>query len=105
MASSEFMKVRKNGEGADGKKKPVLFPKLVFLYDENVHGEGKKLQWLFDEAIDCSSKCMYPDYLSMNNGYVGEMYQKYGRVVSPMGKGLNHTAHLKPCEPRSRVCY
>lgn len=84
MASSEFMKVRKNGEGADGKKKPVLFPKLVFLYDENVHGEGKKLQWLFNEAIDCSSKCMYPDYLSMNNGYVGEMYQKYGRVVSPM---------------------
>ena len=24
-----------------GNKKPVLFPKIVFLYDENLHGLGK----------------------------------------------------------------
>ena len=64
----------------------MLFPKLVFLYDENLHGAGKELEWLYDEAIDCSSKALYPDYLSLNNGYVGEIYQKYGKVVSPMGK-------------------
>ena len=84
LASSTFMKVRKEGQGAPGKKIPVLFPKLVFLYDENLHGPGKELEWLYDEAIDCSSKAMYPDFLSMNNGYVGEVYQKYGRVISPM---------------------
>ena len=38
----------------------MLFPKLVFLFDENIHGKGKKMEWLFDEAIDCSSKSMYP---------------------------------------------
>ena len=29
---------------------------------------------------------MYPDWLSLTGeGYVPEMYKKYGRVVSPMG--------------------
>ena len=29
---------------------------------------------------------MYPDWLSLEKGnYVGDMYQKYGEVVSPMG--------------------
>lgn len=60
MASSVCMKVRKNGQGKDGFKHPVLFPKLSFFYDENLHGKGKELEWLFDEAIDCSSKAMYP---------------------------------------------
>ena len=60
MASSVCMKVRKNGQGKDGFKHPVLFPKLSFFYDENLHGEGKELEWLFNEAIDCSSKAMYP---------------------------------------------
>ena len=64
MASSICMKVRKNGQGKPGFKHPVLFPKLSFFYDENLHGEGQELEWLFNEAIDCSSKAMYPDYIS-----------------------------------------
>ena len=60
MASSICMKVRKNGQGKEGFKHPVLFPKLSFFYDENLHGKGKELEWLFDEALDCSSKAMYP---------------------------------------------
>ena len=40
----------------------VLFPKLCFLYDEAVHGEGKELEYLFDLAIECSSKSMYPKH-------------------------------------------
>ena len=48
------------GQGKEGYKKPVLFPKLTFLYDENLHGKGKPQEWLFNIAIDCSSKCMYP---------------------------------------------
>ena len=30
-------KVRKGGQGKKGFKRPVLFPKLTFLYDENLH--------------------------------------------------------------------
>ena len=86
MASEVTLETRKNGQGKKGFKKPVLFPKLTFLYDENLHGEGKPYEWLFDKAIDCSSKTMYPDYLSLSgNGYIPSMYKKYGKVVSLMG--------------------
>lgn len=60
MATETILKVRMKGQGKTGFKKPVLFPKLTFLYDENLHGKDKKLEYLFDIAIDCSSKCMYP---------------------------------------------
>ena len=87
MASSVCMKVRKNGQGKEGFKHPVLFPKLSFFYDENLHGKGKELEWLFDEAIDCSSKAMYPDYISCSgDGYGPSIYKKYGKTISRMGK-------------------
>lgn len=87
MASITFVQVHKHGEGKKGFEQPVLFPKLVFLYDENLHGEGCENEDVFEEAILCSSKTMYPDYLSLSGkGYVPEMYKKYGTVVSPMGK-------------------
>lgn len=86
MASKTFLKVHMEGEGKLGFKKPVLFPKLVFLYDENLHGEGGFNEDVFEAGIDCSSKTMYPDWLSLTgDGYVAEMYKKYGRVISPMG--------------------
>ncbi len=86
MVSEVCLETRKNGQGKKGFKKPVLFPKLTFLYDENLHGEGKPFEWLFDKAIECSSKAMYPDYLSLTGeGYIPEMYKKYHRVVSLMG--------------------
>ena len=90
MASSVCMKVRKNGQGKDGFKHPVLFPKLSFFYDENLHGKGKELEWLFDEAIDCSSKAMYPDYISCTgDGYGPSIYKKYGKTISRMGCRAN----------------
>lgn len=86
MASIACLKVRQEGQGKEGFKKPVLFPKLVFLYDENLHGEGKELEDVFEAGISCSSKTMYPDWLSLTGeGYVAEMYKKYGAVISPMG--------------------
>lgn len=86
MASSACLKVRKNGQGKKGFKHPVLFPKLSFFYDENLHGVGKELEWLFDEAIDCSSKAMYPDFISCTgDGYAPEIYKKYGKTISRMG--------------------
>lgn len=67
MASECALKVRMGGQGKEGFKRPVLFPKLTFLYDENLHGEGKEFEWLFELACQCSSKTMYPKY---NWGYV-----------------------------------
>lgn len=86
MASITFLNVHKNGQGKEGHKRPVLFPKLVFLYDKNLHGPGCINEDVFNAGIECSMKTMYPDWLSLTgNGYVSEMYKKYGEVVSPMG--------------------
>ena len=86
MASMTCMNVRAGGQGAVGHKKPVLFPKLTFLYDEELHGEGKPMEDVFECGVDCSTKAMYPDFLSLTGeGYIPSMYKKYGRVVSLMG--------------------
>ena len=89
MAAITLLKVHSNGQGKDGFKRPVLFPKIVFLYDKNLHGDGSDKYPsadVFNAGIECSSKTMYPDWLSLTGeGYVAEMYKKYGRVVSPMG--------------------
>ena len=86
MVSKVILNTHAKGQGKKGHKRPTLFPKLVFLYDKNLHGEGKVMRDNFLTAIECSKKTMYPDYLSLTGeGYVPEMYKKYGRVVSPMG--------------------
>ena len=89
MASITLLNVHSEGQGKKGFKRPVLFPKIVFLYDENLHGDGSEKypnSDVFKAGIECSSKTMYPDWLSLTgDGYVPEMYKKYGRVVSPMG--------------------
>ncbi|MDD3341666.1 MAG: anaerobic ribonucleoside-triphosphate reductase [Bacilli bacterium] len=86
MITESILQVHRIGQGKDGQKKPTLFPKLVFLYDKNLHKEGGQLHNSFLEAIECSSQTMYPDYLSLTGeGYVPEMYKKYGKIVSPMG--------------------
>ena len=86
MIAQTILNVHKEGQGKKGFKKPTLFPKLVFLYDKNLHGKGKELRDSFLCAIECSKKTMYPDYLSLTgDGYVPEMYKKHGRIISPMG--------------------
>ncbi len=86
MATKLMLDVRRKGQGKKWCKKPVLFPKIVFLYDENLHGPGGELEDVFEAGIECSRKSMYPDWLSLTGeGYVASMYKKYGRVISPMG--------------------
>lgn len=89
MAAISLLKVHSEGQGKKGFKRPVLFPKIVFLYDKNLHGDGSDKfpsADVFNAGLDCSSKTMYPDWLSLTgDGYVAEMYKKYGKVVSPMG--------------------
>lgn len=86
MITKSILKVRKEGQGKKGFKKPVLFPKLVFLYDKEKHGAGKEYEDVFNCALECSGNTMYPDYLSLTGaGYVPSIYKKYGAVISPMG--------------------
>lgn len=86
MCSKIILQVHEKGQGKEGFKRPVLFPKLVFLYDKNIHDIGKINEDVFEAGISCSSKTMYPDWLSMSgNGYISNMYKKYKRVISPMG--------------------
>ncbi|HIQ96469.1 MAG TPA: anaerobic ribonucleoside-triphosphate reductase [Candidatus Limivivens merdigallinarum] len=86
MASISLLEVHKGGQGKPGNKKPVLFPKIVFLYDENIHGVGKSCEDVFEAGVQCSAKTMYPDWLSMSGkGYISSMYKQYGKVISPMG--------------------
>ena len=86
MCNISLLQVHKKGQGKDGNKKPVLFPKIVFLYDEEIHGPGKCCEDVFEEGVDCSSKTMYPDWLSMSGkGYISSMYKRYKKVISPMG--------------------
>lgn len=89
MAAITLLNVHKDGQGKKGFKRPVLFPKIVFLYDKELHGDGSDKYPsadVFNAGMDCSAKTMYPDWLSLTgDGYVAEMYKKYKKVVSPMG--------------------
>jgi len=86
LATIAMLNVRRRGQGRKECKKPVLFPKIVFLYDENLHGEGKPLEDVFEAGIRCSAKTMYPDWLSLTGkGYVASIYKQYGKIISPMG--------------------
>ena len=97
MAAITLLKVHSEGQGKKGFKRPVLFPKIVFLYDKKLHGDGSEQYEnadVFNAGIDCSSKTMYPDWLSLTGeGYVSEVYKKYKKVISPMGKCKS--AHVK----------
>lgn len=78
--------VHQEGQGKAGHKKPVLFPKYVFLYDKELHAPGKELYDVYQAGLECSGKTMYPDWLSLTgDGYVPSMYKQYKAVVSPMG--------------------
>ena len=67
MIGKIMLQVRRNGHGKDGK--PVVFPKLVFLYDDNQVKADPFSSELFNEAVKTSAECMYPDYLSLSSRY------------------------------------
>ena len=57
------------------------FPKLVYVLDEFNCLKGGKYDYLTELAVKCSSKRMYPDYISAKK--MRENYE--GNVFSPMG--------------------
>ena len=57
------------------------FPKLIYVLDENNNLTGGKYDYITHLAVKCSSKRMYPDYISAK-----QMRANYnGNVFSPMG--------------------
>ena len=57
------------------------FPKLVYVLDEHNCLKGGEYDYLTKLAVKCSSKRMYPDYISAKK--MRENYE--GNVFSPMG--------------------
>ncbi|MEG1505116.1 MAG: anaerobic ribonucleoside-triphosphate reductase, partial [Lachnospiraceae bacterium] len=57
------------------------FPKLVYVLDEHNCLKGGKYDYITRLAVKCSSKRMYPDYISAKK--MRENYE--GNVFSPMG--------------------
>jgi len=82
-----ILNTRMKGHGG----KQVVFPKLVFLYDENNIDKDYDQSELFKKAVECSSKCMYPDFLSLTgnieHNVVAQVYKesKGKAITSPMG--------------------
>ena len=84
LLTKTLLKVRKEGIGKHGLT-PV-FPKLVFLNRFGINGkEGDPNYDLYLQAIECMMHRIYPDMLSLNAGYLGEIYDKYQLAISPMG--------------------
>lgn len=84
LVTKAILEVRNEGLGAN--KVTAIFPKLVYLSRAEVNGlEGTPNYDLYNEAIRVSMRRMYPDYLSLNAGYLGDIYDKYGKAISPMG--------------------
>ena len=80
-----MLKVRREGHGSD--HKPVVFPKLVYLFDEKQVDGDRWSSMLFDEAVKTSTSCMYPDYLSLSSdrGSVSKIFREDHAITSPMG--------------------
>lgn len=82
-----LLKTRMAGHGEN--HKPVVFPKLIYLYDKRLVDKYLEVNEVFETAIECSSKCMYPDFLSLTGNpevnKVAQEYLEYGTIVSPMG--------------------
>lgn len=57
------------------------FPKLIYVLDEHNCLKGGKYDYITKLAVECSSKRMYPDYISAKK--MRENYE--GNVFSPMG--------------------
>jgi anaerobic ribonucleoside-triphosphate reductase len=84
IVSKAILEVR---TGKLGRKKDIaIFPKLVFLHKNEINGLKDSPNYdLKKLAIKCSMECMYPDFLSLDSGYLKEVYDRCKTAISPMG--------------------
>ena len=82
MIIEEILKQRYQGiKNEKGVYVTPAFPKLVYVLDEHNCLKGGKYDYLTKLAVKCSSKRLYPDYISAKK--MRENYE--GNVFSPMG--------------------
>ena len=82
MIIEEVLRQRYEGiKNEDGVYVTPAFPKLVYVLDEHNCLKGGKYDYLTKLAVKCSSRRMYPDYISAKK--MRENYE--GNVFSPMG--------------------
>ncbi len=82
MIIEEILKQRYMGiKNEKGVYVTPAFPKLIYVLDENNNLSGGKYDYLTHLAVKCSSKRLYPDYISAKK--MRENYE--GNVFSPMG--------------------
>lgn len=82
MIIEEILKQRYEGiKNEKGVYVTPAFPKLIYVLDENNCLKGGKYDYLTKLAVKCSSKRLYPDYISAKK--MRENYE--GNVFSPMG--------------------
>lgn len=82
-----------------------VFPKLIFASSKDVNLEpGTPNYDLFQKAIKCSSRKLYPDYVSMDEGILADAYNRHKDDPSqylsvPMGcRSYNSTVFINPVE-------
>ena len=82
MIIEEILKQRYEGiKNEKGVSITPAFPKLIYVLDEHNCLKGGEYDYLTKLAVKCSSKRLYPDYISAKK--MRENYQ--GNVFSPMG--------------------
>ncbi|MBQ4343473.1 MAG: anaerobic ribonucleoside-triphosphate reductase, partial [Erysipelotrichaceae bacterium] len=82
MIITEILKQRMKGiKNEKGVYVTPAFPKLVYVLDEHNALKGGKYDHITRLAVECSSKRMYPDYISAKK--MRENYE--GNVFAPMG--------------------
>jgi len=82
MIIEEILKQRYQGiKNEKGVYVTPAFPKLIYVLDEHNCLKGGEYDYLTKLAVKCSSKRMYPDYISAKK--MKENYE--GNVFSPMG--------------------
>ena len=78
----EILKQRLQGiKNKSGVYVTPAFPKLIYVLDEHNCLKGGKYDYLTKLAVECSSKRMYPDYISakkMRENYAGEVFSCMG---------------------------
>lgn len=82
-----------------------VFPKLIFASSKDVNLEpGTPNYDLFQKAVECSSRKLYPDYVSMDEGILAPAYNRHKDDPSqylsvPMGcRSYNSTVFINPVE-------
>lgn len=85
LVNKALLEARMKGIGKN--KISAIFPKLVFLHRNEINGLPDSPNYDIKLlALECSMLRMYPDWLSLDSGYLGEMFDKYQKAISPMGE-------------------